>query len=103
AAHGASWSPLPADLLQRHDTETERVTIVVDDLGQLSCKSGDLFIIEFDVHTSQIVRFTNRYETWQWTSFQTSPQINSTSTLNSALLRKWLSVLWTPRTSRLPT
>jgi hypothetical protein len=53
---------LPKDLLQCHDTGTEGVTIVLDDVRQLSFKSGDLFIIEFKVHTSQIVPLTNRCE-----------------------------------------
>jgi hypothetical protein len=50
----------PKDLPEGHDTWTEGVTIVLDDVHQLSLKSGGLIIIEFKVHTSQIVPLTNR-------------------------------------------
>jgi hypothetical protein len=50
----------PKDLLQNPDAGTEGVTIVLDDVRQLSFKSGDLFIIEFKVHNSKIVPLTNR-------------------------------------------
>jgi hypothetical protein len=40
----------PEDLLQRHDTGPEGVTIAVDDLGQRPDQRFRLFVCQFKVH-----------------------------------------------------
>ena len=51
-----------ADLLHCHNERAEGVAIVLDDARQLSFKSDGLFIIEFKVHTSNIVPLTDERE-----------------------------------------
>jgi hypothetical protein len=49
---------LRADLLQRPDAGTERVAILVDNLGQLPEQRFGLFVCQFKVHTPEMGALT---------------------------------------------